>query len=183
MPQRFGPNRGEPQQTGVWAKIREAVSSGFRKIPDKGLRKEFESPRGQWTFIVIGAVFLVVAVGAFLILFVDPFGWFDGPPAVGEAKKWLAICVCFMWIPAIAGVWFMVIKPLKSGVVTGGSKHRSPYIVFRSEAPARFRGHLIWNCILLIATFALATWCLVGLVRDLQKAKTAPAKKVAGPGR
>ena len=88
-----------------------------------------------------------------------------------EAKKWLAVAVCFVVIPAFGGVWFMIIRPLQTGVVTGGSKYRTPYCVLRSEDPARFRAHVRWNCVMVAAALALGFYLVVEFARDLQKAR------------
>lgn len=151
----------------------------MQKFTDKELKREFESPRGQLKFVLTGLVFLAGGAAVLLALLFDPFGLLNGPPAVHDAKKWLAICICFVWFPWLAGIWFMIIRPLQTGVVTGGgSKYRTPYIVLRSEEPARFRGHIWCNCVLLAAGLVFATCMLVGFIRDLQKAKAASNREI-----
>jgi len=152
----------------------------MQKLTDKELKREFESPRGQLRFALRGVVLLTVGAGVLLMLLFDPLGWLDGPRAVHEAKKWLALCVCFIWLPVLAGIWFMVIRPLQTGiVVTGGSKSRAPHVVLRSEEPARFRANIWWNCVLLVAGLVFATFMLVSFLRDLQKAKAASFNSAA----
>src|SRR5688572_9823320 len=122
----------------------------MQKLTDNEMKREFESPRGQLRFALMGSVLLDVGAGAFLMLFYDPLGWLKGPPAVHQAKKSIAMLICFVWIPVLAGVWFMVIQPLQTGITTGGgSKRRAPYVVLRSEEPARFRGRIVSDCVLL----------------------------------
>ena len=143
-----------------------------QKLTDKELKKELASPQGQMKFVFTGLVFLAIAGVVLLVLLVDPLGLFDGPPAVREAKKWLALSICFIWLPVLAGIWFLVIRPLQTGILARGSKYRAPYLVLRSEEPGRFKGHIIWNCVLLTAGVILAACMLASSVRDLQKAKT-----------
>src|SRR5947207_11947097 len=117
----------------------------MQKLTDKELKKEFESPRGQLKFAFTGLLFLAGGAATLCILLLDPLGLLSGPPAVHEAKKWLAVGICFVWIPVLGGIWFMILRPLKTGIVSGGSKYRAAYVVLRSEEPARFRGHIWWN--------------------------------------
>ena len=141
---------------------------------DKELKEQFESPRGQMRVALLALGFVLVGGSLLFILMRDPFGWFDGAPAVREAKKWIAMCVCFLWVPVIAGIWFMIIRPLQTGIVTGGSKHRAPYVVLRSEEPSRFRAHVRFNCVLLAIGIAFGIGTMISFVRDLRKAEAVP---------
>ncbi len=143
----------------------------MKQLTDQELKREFESSKNQLRLALYGAAFLVLGVAVFVILFKDPFGWMTGSPPVREAKKWIVLCIFFVLGPALAALWFMVIRPIQTGILAGGSKHRAPYVVLRSEDPERFRGHVWWNCFLVAAALGLAVWLLIGFARDLRKAQ------------
>jgi hypothetical protein len=147
----------------------------MKKLSDKELKAEFESSRGQLRLGVTGIVLGGLGIAIFLTLLFDPFKLLGGPPPVHEAKKWIALCICGIWLPGLFGVWFMVIQPLKCGVVIVGGWSKfgnSPLrLVLRSEAPARFRFRILLNCMLLAAVFAIGVGSLRSFIRDLEKAR------------
>jgi hypothetical protein len=126
-----------------------------------------------------GVGFLVIWALAISIMVLEPFGWFDGTPAVHEAKKWIMVCITFIWIPVLAGVWFLIVRPLRTGIAKGGSKYQVPYEVVRSEEPRRFRVEIWCNVLIIILGFAIAVWTLRGFIHDLQKAKTEQSREGA----
>jgi hypothetical protein len=142
----------------------------MRQLTDKELKREFESPRGQMKTALIALGFFVVGSSLFFLLLRDPFGWFTDAPAARDAKKWIVLSIFIVWLPVLAGIWFMVIRPLQTGIVAGGSKYRAPYLVLRSEQPARFRDHIWWNCVMLAVGLVIGTRMLVGLIRELRQA-------------
>src|SRR6478752_7217148 len=109
----------------------------MQKLTDKELKRVLDSSREPSKFGWVGMVFLVVWVAVLSVWLFDPFGWLDGTPAVHEAKKWIGICISFIWIPVLAGVWFLIILPLRTGIAKGGSKYRAPYVFMRSEEPRK----------------------------------------------
>src|SRR5262245_21658547 len=149
----------------------------MKKLTEKELKREYESPRGQLKFLPMALALGGAGTAVFATILFDPFGLLEGTPAVHEAKKWIALCLCFIWIPAVSGIWFMVILPLRVGAVTRGSWTASgrswPHLVLRSEEPARFRFHIFFNCVLLAALFAFGAVALRSFIRDLEKAKAA----------
>jgi hypothetical protein len=148
----------------------------MNKLTEKELKREFESPRGQLKMGLMGLAFGGVGIAMFVILFFDPFGILEGTPAVHEARKWIALCICFIWLPAVSGIWFMVIQPLQTGVLTRGgwaNGRNLPHLVLRSEEPARFRFHILLNCVLLAAVLVFGAGMLRSFMRDLEKAKAA----------
>jgi hypothetical protein len=144
-----------------------------QNITENDLKKRLDSTRRDLSLGKVGVVFLVIWALAFSIYLFEPFGWFEGTPAVHEAKKWILLSIIFIWIPSFAGVWFLIIRPLRTGV-TGGSrgKFQMPYVVLRSERPRRFRIELWCNVIIIIGGFTIGVWTLNGFIHDLQKAKT-----------
>src|SRR5262245_1588013 len=97
-----------------------ATRSGSPEMTGAQLKKEYESPRVQLRLGIIGLVAFVLLSATFLTLFFDPFRWLAGPPEVHEAKKWIALCICFILFPGVSGIWFMVICPLRTGITTRG---------------------------------------------------------------
>jgi hypothetical protein len=147
----------------------------MRNLSDKDLRREFHSPRYQLRLGLMGFVFVVVGVAALLLVTFDPFGWLAGDHPVREAKKLIAGSTCFILLPTLAGVWFMIVRPLQTGVIVSTRKSEASRLVMRSEDPAGFRGLIIWNGIMLLAALGFGLYCLIGGIRDLQKAKSLTA--------
>lgn len=141
------------------------------KLTEKELKREFKSPRNQWRFAITSLAIVALVTVAFMVTFFDPLGWFSGSHDLREAKKGVTISVCFIWLPMIAAVWFLVIRPLRTGVVSGGSKYRTPYLVLRSEQPRKFQSEIWGNVFLIIFGFAVAVWTLNGFIHDWRKAK------------
>jgi hypothetical protein len=74
---------------------------------------------------MLAICFAIVITGLFLLILFDPFGWLDGPPRVHEAKKWVVLSIGGILVPAFAGIWFLLIAPLRWGVIVGGGYGRS----------------------------------------------------------
>src|SRR5262249_14282789 len=108
----------------------------MKKLSDQEPKAEFESSRGQLRLGVTGLI-----LGVFLTLFFDPFKLLGGPPAVHEAKKWIALCICGIWLPALFGVWFMVISTAKvwhcnhRRLVEVRELTAAPGVTVRSDSP------------------------------------------------
>jgi hypothetical protein len=151
----------------------------MRNLTDKELKREFHSPRNQLQLGLMGLIFLAVGVVALLFLTFDPLSWLAGDPPVREAKKVIAMSICFILLPTLAGVWFMMVRPLQTGVVVSTRRSGTTKVILRSEDPAGFRSLIWWNGFMLVAALSIGLYCLVGGIRDLQKAKTLTASERA----
>jgi Na+/phosphate symporter len=114
----------------------------MQKLPDNELKKEFESPRNRLRFGLMGLAFLTLGAVMLLVILFDPLGWLAGTPPAHEAKKWIAMSICFVLVPALAGIWFMIIRPFQTGVITSSSKYQAPHVILRSEDPSGFKPRL-----------------------------------------
>ena len=121
-------------------------------------KEEFESLRGQRIRGATGVLLGIVITGLFLLLLFDPFGWLAGSPQVHDAKKWVALSFGAIVVPCIAGIWFLLVGPVRWGVIIGGLPGRSSsrdYLIFRSQDPRRF--WLTWRINLYVLICPLAS--------------------------
>src|ERR1044071_6826393 len=141
----------------------------MQRDSESRLRQDFESPRGLRIRGAFGATVASIVAGLLLILLLDPLGWLAGPPAIHEAKKYVALSLGAIMLPCIGGIWFLVVAPLRWGAIIGGNpKSAKEYLVFRSEDPRRFWS--IWrvNVLILLAGFGTAIWCSTASIRHLR---------------
>jgi hypothetical protein len=156
-----------------------AARSGLPEMTGSELKKEYESSRGQLKLGITALVAFALLTTVILTLLFDPLRWLDGPPEAHQAKKWIALCICGILFPAVSGIWFMVIRPLQTGITTSGhwGHNVTPRIILRSEEPGRFRFNIIWNCVLLAAVLVFGFAALRSSIRDLEKAKSQPVNR------
>src|SRR5437016_10755012 len=110
------------------------VAARMQKEKEQLLRQDYESPRSLKSKGLMAAIFLAVLTGILIFVLFDPLGWLAGSPAVHDAKKYIALSIGAILLPCVGGIWFLVIAPVRWGVITSFDDH----LVFRSEEPGRF---------------------------------------------
>jgi hypothetical protein len=108
-----------------------------------------------------------------VLLAFDPFKWFSGLPEAASARQLIRVG-CFMIALWLSFVWFLLVRPLQTGIAVDFRKYDKSTAVLRSDQPARFWGIFRYSVLLLTAMLMLCLWILVGGLRELRKSHTPP---------
>jgi hypothetical protein len=126
----------------------------------------------------LSITFLVVSTAVYLLLAFDPFKWFSGLPETASARQSIRVG-CFMIALWLSFVWFLLVRPLQTGIAVDFRKYGKSTAILRSDQPARFWGIFWYGVLLLTAMLMLCLWILVGGLRELRKSHTPPNERPA----
>jgi len=123
----------------------------------------------------------VIGLAIFALLTLDPFDWFAGTAATGPARQTIRMG-CFMIALCLVFAWFLLVRPLQTGIAVDFRKYGKSVAVLRSESPARFWGIFWYGVLLLSAVLALGIYVVVGGIREFKKSKSPPNSAASGNG-
>jgi hypothetical protein len=148
-----------------------SVQSDKELSEARALKARFDRGERDFRFSV---PVLIASALCFILLTMDPFGWFSGPPATGPARQQIRMA-CFiiaLWFPF---AWFLLVRPLQTGIVVDYRKAvGQTKAVLRADEPSRFWFVYSWGALLLAGMLTFGVWCLLDGLGNLRKLRPPP---------